>query len=160
MRSIPLVALVGALLAVGLAACGSSDSGGSATATNASARAGGARGFASDPKVAACLKKAGVTIPTGPRNGGGRPPGTGTNGQPPTGTNGQPPTGTNGQPPADGRRRGGFGGDPAQFQKLRDALKQCGVDLPQGRPGNGQGGQGGYGPPPAADGTQQQGSSQ
>jgi hypothetical protein len=134
----PACAAVGALLiALCLAACGSSN-----TSTNSNADAGagatqpggGRRGFLQDPKVAACLKKEGVTVPSRPRSGNGGPPG-GQNGQPPPAQNGQPPSGQ-GRP----TRRP----DSAQFQKLRAALQKCGVTF-QGRPPNGQPPQGGQG---------------
>jgi len=134
----PACAAVGALLiALCLAACGSSN-----TSTNSNADAGagatqpggGRRGFLQDPKVAACLKKEGVTVPSRPRGGNGGPPG-GQNGEPPPGQNGQPPSGQ-GRP----NRRP----DSAQFQKLRAALQKCGVTF-QGRPPNGQPPQGGQG---------------
>ena len=125
----PACAVAGALLiATGLAACGSSSS----TSTNASAaapatRPGGRarRGFLRDPKVVACLKQEGVTIPSSPR-GANAPPG-GDSGQ-----SGRPPSGQ-------GRRN--RRPDSPQFQKLRAALQKCGVTFP-GRPPNGQPAQG------------------
>ena len=74
----------------------------------------------------ACLKKAGVTVPSRPRGGSGGPPG---------GQNGQPPSG---QGAPNGRPRS------AQFQKLRAALQKCGVTFGR-RPPNGQPPQGGQG---------------
>ena len=134
----PACAVVGALLlTLALAACGGSDS---TTDTNAGAGAGaaqsggGPRGFLQDPKVVACLKKEGVTVPSRPRGADGGPPG-GRNGQPPSGQDGQPPSGQ-------GAPNGGAGS--AQFQKLRAALQKCGVTF-QGRPPNGQPPQGGQG---------------
>jgi hypothetical protein len=134
----PACAVVGALLvALSLAACGSSNS---STSSSASAGAGatqpggGRRGFLQDPKVVACLKKEGVTVPSRPRGANGGSPGQ--NGQPPSGQNGQPPSGQG----APNRRP-----DSAQFQKLRAALQKCGVTF-QGRPPNGQ-------PPPGGQGT-------
>jgi hypothetical protein len=94
---------------------------GPSTDTNAAASAGTAppggarRGFLQDPKVVACLKKAGVTVPSRPRGADGGPPG------------------------AQNRRPGS-----AQFQKLRAALQKCGVTF-QGRPPNGQPPPGGQG---------------
>lgn len=132
----PACAAVGALLiALCVAACGSSGSG---TTSNASAArpGGGRRGFLQDPKVVACLKKAGVTVPSRPPGANGGPP-PGQNGQPPFGQNGQPPSGQSGRP----NRRSGS----PQFQKLRAALQKCGVTF-RGRPPNGQ-------PPPGAQGT-------
>ena len=131
----PACAAVGALLiALCLAACGSSDSD---TTSNASAtQPGGARrGFLQDPKVVACLKKEGVTLPSRPRGG---------NGGPPSGQNGRPPSGQNGQPPSGQGRPNRRSGSP-QFQKLRAALQKCGVTF-QGRPPNAQ-------PPPNGQGT-------
>jgi hypothetical protein len=129
------VAVGALLLALCLAACG-----GSSPSTNSNAGAsagagqpgGGRRGFLQDPKVVACLKKEGVTVPSRPRNGG--PPG-GQNGQPPSGQDGQPPSGQG----APNRRP-----SSAQFQKLRAALQKCGVSF-QGRPPDGQPPQGGQG---------------
>jgi hypothetical protein len=79
----------------------------------------------SDPKVQACLKKQGVTVPDFRRGSG--PPPSGGNGQPPSG---QPPSGGNGQPPSGQRPRNGGFGNSAQAQKLRAALQKCGVTLP------------------------------
>jgi hypothetical protein len=122
----PACALVGALLiALSLAACGSSDSSTTGTAgAGASQQPGGTRGFLRDPKVVACLKKEGVTVPSRPR---------GANSGPPGGQNGPPPSGQGGP----SRRP-----DSAQFQKLRAALQKCGVTF-QGRPPNGPPPQGG-----------------
>lgn len=145
-------AAVGALLlALGLAACGGSSP---STDSNAGAGAaqpgGGQRGSLQDPKVVACLKKAGVTVPGRPRGGSGGPPG-GQNGQPPGGQSAQPPGGQNAQPPSgqNGQPPSGQGapnGRPptAGFQKLRAALQKCGVAF-GGRPPNGQPPQGGQG---------------
>jgi hypothetical protein len=128
-----VVAAVGSavVIAFAVAACGSDQSSGSAS-TGAQQQASGRRGFFQDPKVQACLKKQGVTLPSGRRRNG--PPPNGSNGQPPTGTNGQPPTASNGQP----RARRNF----AQAGKLRKALEKCGVQLPNGGP-NGPAPQGG-----------------
>ena len=133
------VAVSALVIALGVSACGS-DSNSSYT-TNAAAGANGPgntrRGFFQDPKVVACLKKQGVTIPSGRRRGNGGPP----NGRPPTGTDGQPPTGTNRRPPSGQGAPNGRGA--AQFQKLRAALQKCGVDFrggaPNGQPPQGQG---------------------
>ena len=126
----PACAAVGALLiALCLAACGSSSSsttGNAGAGANAAQPGGGRRGFLQNPKVVACLKKAGVTVPSRPRGGNGGPPG-GQNGQPPSGQ------GTPNRRP-----------DSPQFQKLRAALQKCGVSF-RGRPPNGQPPQGGEG---------------
>lgn len=143
-----LLAASGALvLATGLGACGSSaasSSGGGAGAAGGAGATGPGGGpgrifgAARDPKVAACLKQQGVTLPTAPRRpptGGSVPYGGAGAGAPPAGV-GVPPTGT-GTPPAGARRfRRGAGG--AQFQRLRKALAACGVSVPQapaGAPG-------------------------
>jgi hypothetical protein len=126
----PACAAVGALLiALCLAACGSSSSsttGNAGAGASAAQPGGGRRGFLQDPKVVACLKKAGVTVPSRPRGGNGGPPG-GQNGQPPSGQ------GTPNRRP-----------DSPRFQKLRSALQKCGVTF-RGRPPNGQPPQGGEG---------------
>jgi hypothetical protein len=132
----PVCAAVSALvIAVGVAACGSDSNSTSTASAGAGANAPGnaRRGFLRDPKVVACLKQQGVTVPGGRRRGNGGPPG-GQNGQPPTGTNRRPPSGQGGP----------NGPASAQFQKLRAALQKCGVDF-RGRPPNGQ--------PPQAQGT-------
>jgi hypothetical protein len=150
-----------------LAACGSS---GSSDATTAAAGSTGTQSSASSTtpsggngrpmmsaKVQACLKQAGVTLPTRPAGAGGfrggqRPPGgyggTGTTpgggyggprqgggyGGAPQGTGTTPQgTGTAGAPPRGGARRG-FGGNASQAQrtKLQAAFKKCGVTFGQG----------------------------
>ena len=118
-----------ALAGSGVAACGSG-SGGTSTGSSASAsqqQCGQRSGAFNDPKVQACLKKQGVTVPDF-RRGENGPPGEG-NGQPPSGSGGQPPSRGNGQPPS-GSGGQGRNRDPAQFQKLRQALQKCGVTLP------------------------------
>ena len=130
-----MCAVVGALaIALCVGACGSANS--SSTATNAGAAAGrpgsGRRGFLQDPKVVACLKKAGRHHPERTPARQRRPT---RRRAPPTGTDGQPPSGQGRQ-----NRRP----DSAQFQKLRAALQKCGVTFP-GRPPNGQ--------PPQGQGT-------
>jgi hypothetical protein len=145
----PVIALV---LVLGLVACGGDSGSGSATTASQGANAG--RNFLADPKVQACLKKQGVTVPSGrrPNGGNGQPPGDGS-GQPPAGGNGQPPAGGNEQPPAGGNgqpptatngRPPGAQRNSAQFQKLRAALQKCGVTFPNR--GNGA-------PPPSQDTT-------
>jgi hypothetical protein len=134
------VALSALVIALGVSACGSDSNSSSTASAGAGANQPGnaRRGFLPDPKVVACLKKQGVTLPTGRRRGNGGPP----NGRPPTGTDGQPPTGTNRRPPSGQGTPNGPGS--AQFQKLRAALQKCGVDF-RGRPPNGQ--------PPQGQGT-------
>jgi hypothetical protein len=74
----------------------------------------------SDPKVQACLKKAGVEVPNFRRG----------NGQPPSGGGGQPPSGGNGQPQSGQRPPNGGFRNSAQGEKIRKALQKCGVTLP------------------------------
>jgi hypothetical protein len=132
-----------ALAALTLSACGGSSSDGS-TGTQASASAssgssttqsGGQRGFMSD-EVQACLKQQGIELPQGGTRGG--------DGQPPQGYGppggglpggGQPPEGAT---PPDGAG-GGFGGTMSDVdrQKLQDAMKACGVEMPARGEGGG-----------------------
>jgi hypothetical protein len=148
-------ALAAVALCLGLAACGGSSKSSSTTAS-AQAGPGGARGaLFNNPKVTACLKKHGVTLPTG--RGGFRGGGRGRFRGGTTGTNGAPPS-TNGtvprRPPGAGGRRFGPGGaGSAQFQKLRTAMQACGVNF--GRPGGPGGGapQGGSTVPQTAPAT-------
>ena len=137
--SLPVCAAV-LVIAVGVGACGSDSNTTSTASPGAAATApgNGRRGSLQDPKVVACLKQQGVTIPSGRGGGNGGPP-SGQNGQP---QNGQPPTGTNRRPPSGQGAPNGPGS--AQFQKLRAALQKCGVDF-GGRPPNGQ--------PPQGQGT-------
>jgi hypothetical protein len=96
-----------------VAGCGSSSN--PTSTSSAQQRGAGGPGFASDPKVVACLKKQGVTVP----NRGARPPGGGNGGAPPA-------------------NRPQNGANSARFQKLRAALQKCGVTPPNGsRPGSG-----------------------
>jgi hypothetical protein len=128
----PACAVLGALLiALLLAACGS-DAGSS---TNAGAGAGqrpgdARRGFLRDPKVVACLKKQGVTLPDRPRGGAG---------------GGSPPS-CQGGPPPSGQSRPDRRPDSAQLQKLRAALAKCGVAFGGGPPSGQQ-------PPDQSQGT-------
>jgi hypothetical protein len=137
------VATVLVATALVLAACGGA-SGSPSNAAFAGQRS--RRGFvAQTPKVRACLQKQGVTLPRGGGRfrGNGGPPPAGTSTLPRTGTNAQPPSGAGGPPPgaggpppgAGGPRRGGARRDPAQFAKLRAALKKCGVTPPARGPG-------------------------
>ncbi|MEA2155262.1 MAG: hypothetical protein QOE11_1402 [Solirubrobacteraceae bacterium] len=122
-------ALLGLVLALAACGGGSSQSASSPGAAGGQARPGGRGGFAAaqDPKVQACLKQQGVTLPAPARRGGAPGAGTGTNTRPPAGVGGRPP--------------GGQQRDPAQFAKLRAALAKCGVQLPS-RPGGPPGGPG------------------
>jgi hypothetical protein len=104
----PVLVLLAAC-ALGVGACGSSDSSSSTNAASHGANGprNGPGAFLRDPKVQACLEKQGVTVPTfrRPQSGGGgqRPPGGGDGGR--------------------------FG---QRFEQLRAALEKCGVKLPQG----------------------------
>jgi translation initiation factor IF-2 len=132
------------VVVLALAACGGGSSTNASSTTGAGAGAqrpgGGFLAAVQDPKVQACLKKAGVTLPSGggPGRPGG-PAGAGTRTAPPpqTGTTARPPAGVNGGPR----------GNPGQFAKLRTALAKCGVTLPNRGPG-GPGGPGGGAPAP------------
>jgi hypothetical protein len=113
-----LLALMPLALALALAACGSASPKANKTAakspsTTPSGAAAGRAGFLrNDPKLAACLKSHGVTLPTfhRPANGGA--------------------------PPAGGGFFGGGGGAPgggfARNPKLRSALQACGAHFPAG----------------------------
>jgi hypothetical protein len=121
------LAAVGAvsIIVAGLTACGSSSLGSGSASTSTTGQQGNARrGVFSDPKVQACLKKQGVTVPDFRRGGG--PPANGGSGS----ENGQGPSGGSGQPPNGQRPRNGGFGNSAQAQKLRAALQKCGVTLP------------------------------
>lgn len=131
-RPARFLAAVGAVsvIGLGLTACGG-DSGSSSDSTTGQPAANARQGAFSDPKVQACLKKQGVEVP----DFRGRP--NEGNGQPPTGTNGQPPAGGDGQPPNGQRPPNGTRGNSAEAEKLRKALQECGVTLPnrgQNRP--------------------------
>ena len=113
--SLGALMLVAALIVAG---CGSSDS---STSTQAAAGQ-GRGGFQLTADQQACLKKQGVTLPTGARRGGQggfrRPTGQGgPTGQRPTG--GRGPTG----------RRGPTGAGGANFQKMQKAFAACGVQF-------------------------------
>jgi hypothetical protein len=141
----PLLLIAPAIAALTLTACGGNSSDGGSTGTQASASAasgssttqsGGQRGFMSD-EVRACLEKHGVTLPQGGMRGGDGqspegygPPGGGLPG------GGEPPEGAT---PPDGADRG-FGATMSDEdrQKLQDAMKACGVEMPA----RGQGGGG------------------
>jgi ABC-type glycerol-3-phosphate transport system substrate-binding protein len=60
------------LAAVAVAGCGSSAASSGQSGAQSSTQP-AARGFARDPKVAACLKKQGITLPARPGGGGARP---------------------------------------------------------------------------------------
>jgi hypothetical protein len=141
------VAALGPVLAVSLAACGGSSSAGSATPAaatpnaNATGAPGGGRGFggADFTKIQACLKAAGINLPTGTRFP--RPSGSFTpRGTPPSGgvrPSGVRPSGGFG---GGGGRGGGFGGE-FNTPQVKAALAACGITVPTG---------GGGGPRPTA----------
>jgi hypothetical protein len=136
-------AVLAAACIFAVAACGSSSS--STSTSAASAAAGGAHpvGLKLTTSQRSCLKKHGVTLPTGGfggRGGGGRFTG-GRGGTPPKGTKfpaGARRRGTGGAPPG---ARSGFSHNSAQSA----ALQACGVSFGS-RVGGGPGGAG----PPAA----------
>jgi hypothetical protein len=130
--------------ALGLVACGGK-SGSSSTSTTSTAAAPGstsssnARGAGRfgqiyrDPEVRACLKAAGITVPTG----GSRPSGSFTRARPSDFPSGERPSDfPSGQRPSDfpsGARPTGAGGgfgNSAEAEKIQAALKACGITLP------------------------------
>jgi hypothetical protein len=133
------------LLAGSLTACGGSSGASSASSTattssaaggttSASAGAGGGGNFLQNSQVQACLKAAGISIPT--QTGAG-PTGSFPSGARPTGSfTGQRPTGVpSGIPSGAGGAGGGFGTESSEIQA---ALKACGITLSGGiGPGGG-----------------------
>jgi hypothetical protein len=146
--------IAGAVLAgvVGIAACGggSSNTAASASATpsatatsSAPAGTGGAGGARNNPyanpTVQACLKAAGIAVPT--FAAGARPSGSFTR---PSGSFTRP-SGSFTRPSGSftrGAGGGGFGGgtDSPEFQKIQQALTACGITLPTFSRGAGGGG--------------------
>jgi hypothetical protein len=130
-----------ALSGLALVACGGSSgaakSTGSASAapSAASSASGGARGAGgdlrtlyNDPQVQACLKAAGITVPTfSARPSGARPSGAPTGERPTNFPSGARPSGS------------GFAGGQAngQFAKIEAALKACGIAVPTFTPRSG-----------------------
>ena len=128
MKRLSLIAPL--LVALTLSACGS-DTSTNTTGTQASASPGtGPRGFMNE-EVRSCLEKQGVELPEPPQGGDGQPP-QGADGPPAQG--GEPPAGGfPGTPPA-----GGPGGmSDEDREKMQEALKACGVEMPEGGPGGG-----------------------
>lgn len=135
--------------AVPVVGCGGSDSkenssnqqaggNGQGDAGQQGGRPPGPGAMAQDPKLASCLRKQGVRLPS--RN---RPPGQGQGTAPQGPPDGQAP---GGRPPAGGAPpNGGRPRDSGQFKKMQRALKKCGVQMPAPP----QGGQGGA--PPATE---------
>lgn len=122
-RRAPVAWLMGALMvlaAVLLVGCGGSsgDSSTEESSTASSGQAGGPAGFEISDETRACLKEQGVELP----DPGEGPPG----GAPPEGglPEGGPPEG--GEPPQ------GFG---QGGEEMKEALEECGAELPQGKPG-------------------------
>ena len=124
-------AIAAPVLLLALVGCGGS-SGGSATpaaaatgspGANGGGQGGGGFGGVDMTAIQACLKAAGIDVPT--PNGSARPSGA------------PRPSGTfNGTPPADGvRPSGGAGGGGGMFQsaEAQAALKACGITMPTGR---------------------------
>ncbi len=109
-----------------LAACGSSSKSGSGS-SGASA-AGHFAGFKLTATERACLKKKGVTLPTGGAGAGGNVKGGSPNGKLPKGKFRK-----NGKFPKNGNRPGGFAG---QNSERLAAFKACGVSFPS-RPAGG-----------------------
>jgi hypothetical protein len=125
-----------------VAACGSSSK--SSTGSSGASAAGHFAGFKLTTTQRACLKKKGVTLPTGgfrggPGAGGNVKGGTPPNGTPPNGTfrkHGKLPKGKfpkNGTFSGNGNRPAGFA---AQNSKRLAAFKACGVSFPP-RPAGG-----------------------
>jgi hypothetical protein len=150
-----LLAGIAVSTAIGIAACGggtastsTSSTPAAAPAASTSATATGAAGgrgnpFA-DPTIAACLKAAGIAVPTFTRPTGsftGRPSGSFTR---PSGSFTRArPTGSFTRPSGAGGF-GGFGTNSPDFQKIEQALTACGIALPTtGARGFGGGGGGG-----------------
>ena len=128
-----------ALSAVALVACGGSSgsakSSPSSTPSAAASASGAARGgggdlrtLYSDPQVQACLKAAGITIPSfSARPSGARPSGAPTGERPTNFPSGARPSGS------------GFPGGQAngEFAKIQAALKACGIAVPTFTPRSG-----------------------
>ena len=106
--------------------------------TSGSARPGNGNPFGqilNDPKAQACLKAAGITLPTRT----GRPSGFPTGARPSGFPTGQRPSGLPTDFPTNfpsGQRPTGFPGGGQQFQAIQQALTACGITLapPTGQP--------------------------
>jgi hypothetical protein len=113
-----------------VAACGSSSNSGSASTGTAPSGHAAPVGLKLTSSEQSCLKKKGVTLPTGGFRGG--PPGaTGAHGGAPNFKgHGKFPKGRfpKGKFPTGAHRSGGF----AQSSKFRTAFKACGVTFPSG----------------------------
>jgi hypothetical protein len=132
------LALATTALVSGCAGGGSKASGNTPTPTSGSARPGNGNPFGqilNDPQAKACLKAAGITLPTGT----GRPSGFPTGGRPSDFPTGQRPSGLPTNFPTNfpsGQRPTGFPGGGQQFQAIQQALTACGITLspPTGQP--------------------------
>ncbi len=130
-----------------LTACGGSSGSAKASATSSSSssasasgsasrgRGAGGAGFLQSAQVQQCLKAAGITVPT--FSAGARPSGSFTR---PSGSFTRP-SGSFTRPSGAGGGFGGgfFGTDTAEGQQIQAALKACGITVPTGRAGGGQG---------------------
>ncbi|MCW2529357.1 MAG: hypothetical protein JWM76_4217 [Pseudonocardiales bacterium] len=135
--AVTTVALAASTL--GLVACGGKSGSSTASTTSAAAsasgsasasnggRAGGRFGeIYSDPKVQACLKAAGITVPTA----AARPSGSFTGTRPSNFPSGERPSNfPSGARPSGAGAGGGFG-NSAESEKIQAALKACGITLP------------------------------
>ncbi len=133
-KTVTVVAL-GPVLALSLVACGGGSSGttsaaatpsGNATGAPGGGQRGGGFGGADFTKIQACLKAAGIALPT--RSAFPRPSGSFTR---PSGTAFPRPSGSAGAGGfGGGRGGGGMFTDP----QVQAALKACGITVPTGRP--------------------------
>ena len=127
-----------ALSATGLSACGGSSttakSSASSTASAVASSSGATRGGAganlrelyTEPQVQACLKAAGITVPTfSARPSGARPSNLSSGERPTNFPTGARPSGS------------GFPGAGGDFTKIEAALKACGIAVPTFTPRSG-----------------------
>jgi hypothetical protein len=131
-KAVTLTALA-PVLAFSLAACGSGSSGSPASASTPSATGapgpGGARGGFGGvdfTKIQACLKAAGISLPT--RTDFPRPSGSFSPGPRPSGV------GPSGVRPSGGNFRGGADRGLFASAQVQAALKACGITVPTGGP--------------------------
>ena len=133
-RNAVTVAALGPVLALSLVACGGGSSGTTAGVTpsgNATGapggQGGGGFGGADFTKIQACLKAAGIALPT--RSGFPRPSGSFSR---PSGTAFPRPSGSGG--PGGGFGGGRGGGAMFSDPQVQAALTACGITVPTGRP--------------------------
>ena len=132
------LALASTALVSGCAGGGSKASDSTPAPTSASARPGNGNPLGqilNDPKAQACLKAAGIALPTRT----GRPSGFPTGARPSGFPTGQRPSGLPTDFPTkfpSGQRPTGFPGGGQQFQAIQQALTACGIALapPTGQP--------------------------